>query len=116
MTNQASAPLLVPVAASAERLASVAGASAGRLSLRATGSMSWSSGTCLAPAISAAVRWRMTTGLPRHFTISDWPSLTEEMSTSTCASASAAASGFIWSINGQATSAAPTTPAAPVAM
>jgi len=65
---------------------------------------------------SGGVRWRMTTGLPRHFTMMLWPTAICEMSTSTVASASAAASGFIWSMSGQATSAAPTAAAAPVAI
>ena len=57
----------------------------------------------------------MNTGLPRHLTVSDMPGCSEEMSTSTEESASVEASGRIWSMNGQATAATPTTPAMPVA-
>ena len=58
----------------------------------------------------------MNTGLPRHLTVSDMPGCSEETSTSMEASASVEASGRIWSMNGQATAAAPTTPAMPVAI
>ena len=40
----------------------------------------------------------MKTGLPRHITVIDWPGSIDDTSTSMEASASAAASGFIWSM------------------
>ena len=78
--------------------------------------MSSEIGTPLAASISSGVRLRMNTGLPRHLTVSDMPGSSAETSTSIVASASVEASGRIWSMNGQAKAAAPTTPAMPVAM
>jgi len=71
--------------------------------------------TFLAASISAAVRWRTKTGLPRQVTVMDWPSDTGARSTSIEASASVSAAGFMLSTKGQAAAATPTAPTAPVA-
>ena len=65
-------------------------------------------GTASAALISAAVRWRMNTGLPRHCTVIAWPSLIGARSTSVDDSASAPASGFICDTNGHSDTAPPT--------
>ena len=49
----------------------------------------------LAASISAAVRCRTNTGLPRQFTVIDWPSATGSMSTSIAASASTPCPGGV---------------------
>ena len=58
----------------------------------------------------------MNTGLPRHLMVICWPSATGARSISTEAIASTEASGFIWLMNGQAVSAAPTAATEPVAI
>src|SRR3546814_1434992 len=52
----------------------------------------------------------MNTGLPRQVTVTLWPSAIGARSTSVEASARTSAEGFMVSISGQATQAAPTTP------
>src|SRR3546814_5391322 len=74
----------------------------------------WSSDVCPSD-LAAAVRCRTNTGLPRHLTVTAMPSATVAVSNSIDASASTSAAGFIWSMNGQATHAAPMAPTAVVA-
>ncbi len=108
MTRMFSLPL-------AARFSSVAGAEASEMfALRAIGSFSSSSLTAFASSISCCVRLRIATGLPRQRTEIDWPGSSAAMSTSMEARARVDASGFIWSMNGQATAAMPTAPKAPV--
>ena len=97
------------------RFASVAGASASRLALRAIGSLRSSSGTAAPPSISSSVRLRMNDRLAAPDGMMRLPGSIDDTSTSIEASASAAASGFIWSMNGQSVPAMPTAPNAPVA-
>src|SRR3546814_2338151 len=52
----------------------------------------------------------MNTALPRQVTVTLWPSAIGARSTSVEASARTSAEGFMVSISGQATQAAPTTP------
>ncbi len=62
-----------------------------------------------------SVRWSTKTGFPCHFTVTLWPGSMGERSTSTVASARTLAAGFMLSMNGQATAAAPAMPAMVVA-
>src|SRR6185369_7569852 len=60
-----------------------------------------------AAAISSGVRCRTKTGLPRHLTVIDCPTSTAAMSISIEDRASTSFDGFMLSMNGQATEAAP---------
>src|SRR5579872_6952074 len=75
------------------RLASVAGALSGRLSLLAHGTGSELASTAWASAISAGVRRRTNKGWPRHLTTTCWPASMGVRSTSIEASARAADDG-----------------------
>ena len=77
------------------RLAAVAGASSGRLALRASGSGRSDTGTAAAAAISLGVRRRTNKGWPRNMTVTAWPTWIDARSTSIEASASTAEVGFI---------------------
>ena len=83
--------------------------------LSVCGSRSTDIGTASASLISSGVRWRMNSGLPRHFTVIAWPTCTGATFTSTVDSASVSAAGLRLLMKGQATAAAPTAPKAPVA-
>jgi hypothetical protein len=57
----------------------------------------------------------MNTGLPRHFTVTAWPTAIGVTFTSTVDRASVSAAGLRLLMKGHATAAAPTAPRAPVA-
>ena len=65
-----------------------------------------------AALISSGVRWSMKTGLPRHATVSRWPTCTGARSTSVVDSAKVSRAGFRLSMNGQIVAATPTAPIA----
>src|SRR5690349_2672242 len=83
--------------------------------LSVAGSGSSDIGTASAALMSSGVRWRMKTGLPRHFTVMAWPTWIGWTFTSIDDSARVSAAGLRLLMKGQATAARPTAPRAPVA-
>src|SRR5882757_9622266 len=83
--------------------------------LSVCGSRSSDIGTASASLISSGVRWRTNSGLPRHFTVTAWPTAIGWTFTSTVLSASVSAAGLRLLMKGQAVAPMPTAPRAPVA-